>query len=190
MQPANGWTAVARGALTNAMADVSVDLCKVRINSRIACKCYGTLINTAFTEDEHESWRKYWSDYGGGHQIDIINWLVRRGDVIEESKPDVASFFTTQLCNDGPIQSRPIRFYSFNDGVAPKYKDHNVKHLVTLTVDLSSIPTDLYEVKIGADGESYYRFVFQVKATFFSAHTEYALMFAGQSYGSVQARYV
>jgi hypothetical protein len=134
------------------MADASADLCKVRIHSRIARKYYGTLIHTVFIEDEHGSWRKNWSDYRGGHQIEVVGRLVRQGDVIEESKPVVTSSSTTQLCSDGPIQSHTIRFYSFNDGVAPKYKDHNVKHLVTVTVDLSSISTDRYKVKIGADG--------------------------------------
>ena len=36
MQPANGWTAVVRGALTKAMAEATPDICRINISSRIA----------------------------------------------------------------------------------------------------------------------------------------------------------
>lgn len=95
-----------------------------------------------------------------------------------------------QICTDGPINSSTIRFYSFVDGVVPKYKDHNVKHLVTLNVDLSRIPTHRYYTRTGPDGEQHYDLHYQIRATFFSVHTEYALWFDGENMGSVEAEYV
>ena len=58
-QPANGWTAVVRGALTKAMAESSPGDCRVYVNSRVARKYYGILVNYPFKEEEHDLHRKY-----------------------------------------------------------------------------------------------------------------------------------
>ena len=189
MQPANGWTAVARGALTKAMAGASTNICKINITSRIARKYYGMICVNAFNEDKHENWRKNWNEYYGEHMSTVINWLVCKGDIIDESKSVTASFTEVQLVNDGPFKVSICRFYFFDDGVAPMYKDHNVKHLVTLTADLSAIPPYRYRTATGADGEKYYKISYQIKMTFFSARTEYSLVYQNRPYGSVLAEY-
>lgn len=190
MQPANAWTAVCRGCLSMAMTEATPDLCRIKIGSRVARKFYGMTVEINFNEDEHDSWRKHWSNLLGCHRISVVHWLVAKGDAVLETKPVVSPLSSLQLCTDGPIKSTTIRFYSFDDGVAPKYQDHNVKHLVTLTVDLSGIPTACYKTKTGYNGEKYYKIDYQVKAIFCSAHTEYSLWFEGERYGSVQADYV
>ena len=189
MQPANGWTAVARGALTKAMAGASTDLCKVNITARVARMHYGTNAGVKFEEDIHDSWRKYWSDFYGRHQILVNNWLVAKGDVLKESESVTSDFQIAQICTDGPFTRHQTQFYSFTDGVPPMYKDHNVKHLVTLTSDLSTIPTTDYHISTGHDGENYHWITFQIKLTFLSALIEFSLWHEGKCYGSVMAEY-
>ena len=189
MQPANGWTAVVRGALTKAMAEATPDVCKINISSRIARRYYGLPLSEEFKADKHASPMKYWSPCEGRNQIDVMKWLVRKGDVLEESKPTVIYCYLTRLCTEGPFQSSISYIYVFDDGVPPMYKDHNVKHLAILNADLSSIPSHRYKTVTGADEQQYYEIHFQIRATFFSAHTEYSLWFAGESFGSVQAEY-
>ena len=64
-----------------------------------------------------------------------------------------------------------------------------MKHLVTLNVDVSSIPGNRLRIHVGADGEKYYELDCEIKVTFCSAHTDYSLWRATKRYGSVQAEY-
>jgi hypothetical protein len=190
MQPPNAWTSVCRGCISLAMAKATPDLYRIKIGSRVARNFYGMTVETNFEEDEHDSWRKYWSNLLGYHRISVVQWLVAKGDTVFETKPVVSTVCSLQLCTDGPIKSTTIRFYSFDDGVAPKYQDHNVKHLVTLRVDLSGIPTARYKTMTGYNGDKYHRINYEVQAIFCSAHTEYSLWVEGERYGSIQADYV
>ena len=118
-----------------------------------------------------------------------MKWLVRKGDVLDESKPIVLHCQQTRLCIIGPFRSATTSIYVFDDGVAPMYQDHNVKYLANLTADLSAIHTSRYKTITGADGEKYFEIGFEIRVTFFSAHTEYSLWFSGERFGSVQAEY-
>ena len=189
MQPANGWTAVVRGALTKAMAEASSDVCKVNISSRIARKHYGMVTDTKYLAGVHTNGKQYWSHYHGELHVEAIRWLKSKGDVVTEAEPVVANFCSMRLCTAGPFRMQTVDFYSC-DGVAPKHKDHSVKHLVTMRVDLSSIPAARYLTIMGADRRQYYKISYQIKATFFSAHTEYTLVFENEPYGKIQAEYV
>ena len=61
----------------------------------------------------------------------------------------------------------------------------DVKYLVTLSVEFSSIPTNSLCMERGADGEDYYRIDYEIEATIFSSHIDHhcgvATHVAGQS---------
>lgn len=65
----------------------------------------------------------------------------------------------------------------------------DVKKMVTLTADLSTISRTMIPIEIGADGEQYYNLKFEIRVKFFSAHTEYSLWHRGKEYGKVSAEY-
>lgn len=64
-----------------------------------------------------------------------------------------------------------------------------VRKLVDFYADLSVISASLIPIETGADGKQYYLLDFQIKVTFFSAHTEYSLWYRGVEYGKVTAEY-
>jgi hypothetical protein len=43
--------------------------------------------------------------------------------------------------------------------------------------------------KFGMDKKRYYQLRYEIRANFFSAHTEYSLWFKGECYGKVNAEY-
>ena len=62
--------------------------------------------------------------------------------------------------------------------------------LVNVKADLSRIPENRFRRVIGADQQLYYKIVFQVHVTFYSAYTKYELVYDGVNYGQVAAEYV
>ena len=56
-QPAQGWTAVVRGALIKALADTDSSLSRVNIAARIARKAYGTTQSVKFDPAKHDARR-------------------------------------------------------------------------------------------------------------------------------------
>ena len=69
------------------------------------------------------------------------------------------------------------------------YPGSEVKPLVRLTADLSSIRLSDIAIRRGQDGCDYYYLDFQVRVKFFSAHTEYSLWHNDKCYGLVRAEY-
>jgi hypothetical protein len=65
----------------------------------------------------------------------------------------------------------------------------DVKRLVMLSANLSTISPISIPTKRGKDGKDYYYLTFQIRVAFFSAHTEYSLWYMGKCYGSVEAEY-
>ncbi len=63
------------------------------------------------------------------------------------------------------------------------------KLLVTLTANLSSIPTKRMPKRTGADGQTYFHCNFEIRVTFHSAHTTYSLWYNDKCYGAVDAEY-
>jgi hypothetical protein len=61
----------------------------------------------------------------------------------------------------------------------------NCKVLGTLKTDLSSIPRYQLDRVIGKDGHEYYRVVFEIIATFYSADIKVEFVFKGKRYSSI-----
>jgi hypothetical protein len=71
----------------------------------------------------------------------------------------------------------------------PTLKYSGPRALVTLTADLSSLPTDKIPIRLGKDGLLYYVGHFQIRIKFHSAHTTYSLWYQDKCYGAVDAEY-
>jgi hypothetical protein len=63
------------------------------------------------------------------------------------------------------------------------------KELVTLTADLSPLPTDQMPQGKGADGQMYFICRYEIRTKFHSAHTTYSLWYDNKCYGAVNAEY-
>jgi hypothetical protein len=190
MQPPGAWLAVARGALSKAMAEASAGPVTFSITSRIARTHFGMTVNTQFIKNVHRQKKAFWAEKDGFYRVPVVDWLVRKGQTIQETKPVAATFYSSQRCALGPIKSVAVRFYSFDGNTIPKYTGSpGVKHLVTLAADLSTVPIHQYQVITGADQVKYYDLSFQIKIGFFSAHVDYELWVQGKKYGSVSAEY-
>lgn len=62
------------------------------------------------------------------------------------------------------------------------------KH-VTIFAKLSSVPIRALRKTTGKDQKKYYRADYEIRFTFFSAHTEYSLWYDDVCYGKVEAAY-
>ena len=58
LQPANGWTAVVRGALIRALGQDAPDTSRIAIASRVARKAYGVSCSVSYDPTIHEHGRK------------------------------------------------------------------------------------------------------------------------------------
>ena len=66
----------------------------------------------------------------------------------------------------------------------------DVKKLVSVTADLSSIPLSAFPKVIGKDGKRYYGIEYQIDITYYSVFTKYELIYQGKNYGPVHAEHV
>jgi molecular chaperone DnaK (HSP70) len=58
-QPANGWTAVVRGATMIGLSRANSELGRVHVSERVARKHYGTELNKIFVEGEDDASKKF-----------------------------------------------------------------------------------------------------------------------------------
>jgi molecular chaperone DnaK (HSP70) len=58
-QPANGWTAVVRGAAMIGLSRANSELGRVHVSERVARKHYGTELNKVFVEGEDDASKKF-----------------------------------------------------------------------------------------------------------------------------------
>ncbi|KAK5056031.1 hypothetical protein LTR84_012582 [Exophiala bonariae] len=192
LQPPHGWTAVVRGALIRALNEDVPGISRITLASRIARKAYGIRIASSFIGGAHESHRKFWNPFWGRYDVTTMKWFTEQGDEIDQEKPLVAHFLSTQLISGGPLNEHSVRLYSFSsrsNAKAPLYPCGDMSRLVKLTANLSSISTTLIPTKVGADGLPYYYLSFEIKVKFFSAHTEYSLWYKNKEYGKVNSEY-
>ena len=73
---------------------------------------------------------------------------------------------------------------------AANTKVDGVLQLVDVEADLSQIPLAAFPKVMGADGCSYYKISFKFEITYYSAYTNYELIYDGKNYGPVRAEYV
>lgn len=116
-----------------------------------------------------------------------------QGSTVEENKPVRIDYYRTKLITDGRPGSIDTNIYvctdSNNEG-APVYLNGDVERLATCTADLSLIPLAKFPIVVGADTKRYYKIVFDIEVTYFSAYTKYELIYQGKNYGAISVEYV
>ncbi|KAG0650908.1 hypothetical protein D0Z07_2774 [Hyphodiscus hymeniophilus] len=194
MQPPNAWTAVVRGAVMMALARANSKLATVNLVSRVARKHYGIELATTYDSAKHDESKKYWSDAGKLFGVNVMAWLIKKGDPVEESKPIKIHYDSYFLVSDGPLTTVDIDILcDEKSAIAPVHKGKpNVLKLATLTGDLSHLEKSDLEKMITTrnDGKKYYAVKLAIEATFHSASTTYVLLFHGKRYDTVTAEYV
>ncbi|KAK6383716.1 hypothetical protein LTS17_003008 [Exophiala oligosperma] len=199
LQPPNGWTAVVKGALMRSLNEIEPDTSRINIASRIARKAYGMRAGVEYEPDLHEESLSHGvvRNTGNGTFWLVHKLLVtqKKGTQIDEAKPLTTHWYEARPIEEGTIRSISERLYSFTAPrgptiqPAPLYPGSGVRKLVDFYADLSVISASLIPIETGADGKQYYLLDFQIKVTFFSAHTEYSLWYRGVEYGKVTAEY-
>lgn len=194
MQPPNGWTAVVRGALMKGLSQLEPTTARVKVASRTARKHYGTEIMNKYDKIKHAKSTAFWDEFDGELKVYDMSWFITKGSTVTEDKSFVKHYHKVWRVSEGPRQSvaQDILMCPDPENVgAPIYKDGaDVKHLARLTADLSCIPTGDLSRKFGKDGKEYYVVYYDIEMTYFSAHTQYALVYKQVKYDSVTAEYV
>ncbi|KAF3360981.1 hypothetical protein VDGD_07654 [Verticillium dahliae] len=194
LQPPNAWQAVVQGAVMKGLAQASPShLTQVRIQNRRARKHYGTRCNRDYDETLHGHLRdkRRWSGLYGCYRVNVMKYIVLRGDVVSETDPYCLSFVSTGLVSDGRINDIQQNIYA--DGtssVAPVENNDNTKLLCRVEADVSHIPEAQFNRRQGQDGQAYYELGYELEARVHSASTEYTLVCNNQRYNTVTAEYV
>ena len=135
---------------------------------------------------------RFWCTFRGRYKVEVMEWFIRKGDVVEEEKPKTVKFNQKFPVSEGRPQSYAINVYADSQSsVAPVHPTDNVKKLVTLTIDLSSISKSQWKkmVQTGNDKKEYYVVHGSVKVTFGSASTMYKLSCEWGLNATVKAEY-
>ncbi|KAL8930745.1 MAG: hypothetical protein Q9208_000286 [Pyrenodesmia sp. 3 TL-2023] len=124
----------------------------------------------------------------------LLHFLTTsQGATVEENKPQRLSYERVYPVS-GPVPSVVgIEIYACadNDSLGPSiYQDARVQGLVTVSADLSRIPLSQLPRTRGADGQLYYKIVYEIEITYHSGYTTYELIHDGINYGPIAAEYV
>jgi molecular chaperone DnaK (HSP70) len=189
--PENGWSAIARGAVIKGIAARSPAPTWV-VSSRKAKEHYGIEIREAF-KPHHDPTRKFWDELEGKWMCqEVMMWFVNRGNDLYEDEEQVFRLYRNVAVGESLKRTEDL-VASYDDSrKGPQYYDASTcRRHVSLKVDLSKVPKNEFEKKMGANGKEYYHIRFDILATFRSAEVEYKwrLCSSGKIHGSVKARY-
>ncbi|KAI0487191.1 hypothetical protein F4859DRAFT_502416 [Xylaria cf. heliscus] len=194
LQPPNSWLAVARGAAMKGIADVKPEDYDIPVvMSRTARKHYGYEVGIRFDSNVHSplASKKFWNGFFGAWYVRAMVWFIKRGERVSEDLP-----FTKSYIYHCPVGAQRLQKYSliiYADEIsskAPIARYSSVKMLSRLTADLSPIPENELEQRLGADNRMHYWIEFDVEAIYRSASTQYTLLHKGKRYDTVTAEYV
>ncbi|OCK79114.1 actin-like ATPase domain-containing protein [Lepidopterella palustris CBS 459.81] len=189
--PANGWSAIARGAVIQGIATRSSNP-EWRVTSRKSDQHFGALVNRPFVEGKHDSTRKYYDSLEGIYRCrDLMQWFINRGEDLSSTVYRRFYFYRKVEVIGGKWKWNEALKASFDtseDG--PEYFDNGVcRNHITMKVDFSTVPKEKFEKKVGANGKEYYRIDYAILAKFESASVEYKVEFNNEITGSIKATY-
>ena len=194
MQPPNGWTAVVRGALMKGLSALEPETERVKVQSRIARKHYGTEIMSKYDPSKHAKGTSWWDDYDGEFKVFDMSWFITKHSPVTEDRAYVRKYHKVWKVSEGARQTVAqdiLVFADPDDKGPPVYKDGGeVRHLARLKADLSCIPVGELMQKAGMDGKRYFVVYYEIEMVYYSAVTKYALVYKGVRYDSVSAEYV
>ncbi|RWA06849.1 hypothetical protein EKO27_g8246 [Xylaria grammica] len=195
MQPKNAWLAVARGAAMSRITQSKLPVYDIPVVvPRSARKHYGYEIGVRYNDIIHGSMasKKYWNALEGFWHITAMVWFIRKGDDVAEDFPfKKAYYYHWPVGTARGSRTYPLIVYADETSrTAPIERSGSVKLLCRLTADLSSIPDEKLDKRMGADGRMYYYIPFEVEAIYRSAWTQYTVIYKGKRYDTVSAEYV
>jgi len=154
----------------------------------------------------------------GRERIEVMQWFVKKGAKIEESKPILFNYYYDMSESDAIAQNGldlvTLTVFTCDEDVEPAYpnpgkrwRDLGIlliegperanncgtvkcRQLVKLTADLNRIPKTAMKREKGPDNMWYYKIRFQIAMTCHSAHISFDLLHRGTKYGSVEAEYM
>ncbi|GAW17700.1 hypothetical protein ANO14919_071650 [Xylariales sp. No.14919] len=192
IQPKNAWLAVARGAAMSRIAQSKLPGYDIPVVvSRSARKHYGYEIGVRYNDIIHGSMAskkisiyskpsyitlkmtrtnsgavEYWNPLEGFWHITAMVWFIRKGDDVAEDFPfKKAYYYHWPVGTARGSRTYPLIVYADETSrTAPIERSGSVKLLCRLTADLSSIPDEKLDKKMGADGRMHYYIPFEVEA--------------------------
>ncbi|KPI42713.1 Chaperone protein dnaK [Cyphellophora attinorum] len=193
IQPPKGQVAIARGALLQGFALTNSKPSRVMVGSRVARKAFGVDCMIPFDARLHNSADREWCEYGGYYRVSAVEWFVRKGDELRQERPVTYSFYRYGLQSHGKLKDAADHIQVYDDKGAESPSKYPIpvgtrKHL-TIQSKLSSIPVRALRKTTGSDGKKYYHLDYEIRFTFFSAHTEYSLWSDDVCYGKAEAEY-
>ncbi|KAI6080351.1 hypothetical protein F4821DRAFT_273888 [Hypoxylon rubiginosum] len=194
LQPPNAWVSVVNGAVLKGLSLVRPTNFDVPVvKARTGRKHYGHEWGEIYKASQHLSLhsKRYWDGKNGTWRVPVMNWIIKRGDLVSEDQPFITRYTLGQPVSWGRFNSLTCTVYADQSSdVAPLARNDNVQVLCRVTADLRNIPEAQMERKMGVDGIMYYDLHVQLEAVYRSASTEYALIYKGQRYQTVTAEYV
>ncbi|KAJ8128518.1 hypothetical protein O1611_g5119 [Lasiodiplodia mahajangana] len=156
--------------------------------SGTAQRHYGFERHIQFDGNVHAS---LWNEFSGAWYVSAMDWFIMRGAHISENMA-----FTTPYSYAWPIgETRPRIFPQviYADEVSPTAPiacSGNVRPFCYLNSGLSQIPDNQLERRRGVNGRMYYCLEFSIEWIYYSASTQYKLIYKGQRYDAVEVHYV
>ncbi|POS74752.1 hypothetical protein DHEL01_v206854 [Diaporthe helianthi] len=182
-------TAVARGAVMKGLYETGPqDSTRVRISNYIARKHYGTELTVTYHDLIHSGIvnKRRWDGLNGCYEVEVMNWFIKKGDPVTESRPFSKNFSVTSRVNHG----KPRRLYLivYTDEisqVAPLAKTDTVRELCAVEADLTQIPESQMLKRQGIDGFMYYSTDGEIEIVYHAPTITFTLLYNGQRYNSV-----
>ncbi|KAI0437834.1 hypothetical protein F4803DRAFT_570343 [Xylaria telfairii] len=195
LQPPNGWLSVARGAAIKGLAEAKPEDYDIPVvMSRTARKHYGYEVGVQFDSNVHSPLisKKYWDRFFGDWRVRAMDWFIKRGERVSEDVPFGKSYiYHWPVGTTRSSQKYSLTIYADEtSSKAPIARSSSTQMLCRLTADLSPIPEDELEKRLGADGRMHYWVEFDVEAIYHSASTQYTLLHRGKRYDTITAEYV
>ncbi|KIV82894.1 hypothetical protein PV11_04960 [Exophiala sideris] len=183
------WTAVVRGALLRGLAEIKPTFATPKVPSRVARKHIGVNIMNDF-EEGYDPARIEFNTYSGKDQVKIMEWIVKKGEVVQEADPQKIRYYWERPKSRGRPTMIAMEIFDCSAGNAPVYKTDSVKSLVEAKADLSLIPEDKFDQVKGADNLWYYKVDYLLEMTCKSGRIDFALIYKDKKYDIVTAHYV
>ncbi|KAL8947714.1 MAG: hypothetical protein Q9222_006038 [Ikaeria aurantiellina] len=188
----NSWTAVVRGAVMKGLEEASTNGCSV--DGRIARNHYGTESAKDFDSTVYPLTQRYWSAANDRYEVNTYDWFVHKGEQVKENKPKLLHYHLERSVSDKRLE--PVRLSIVkctdpkNEGPPVFINNTKVKHLATLTIDLSDFPLKRMPKRTTEDGKQWHIIDITVRVIYQSAETIYELRHGSKSYGRITAEFV
>lgn len=185
-------TAVVEGALLRILAESSSPGTDAPVvNSRRARKHCGTLISVEFDPEIHDMSRRESNDYfRSGYQVQVVDWIMSKGDTIYESAPTSYRHEFEKCVSDGRPTTFRTSIYECGDDEAPKHLTPGKTHQIAeVKADFADIPEQSFQQVPGRNGQWFYKIPFEIEMTCYSAKRRFVLVYNGRRYDTVEVHY-